>query len=266
MFGDSKNSESPTIEDIFGLLDKWRHLPAYRLEPRADIYFALYLPEVLLKRFGSEIKKPLIPEFPIKDKEASGNFKRVDYFALSGKENAYLVKLKTDLASKDEEREKLLAHLVDENGKGLKPLVKDIITLACNKNRQIRNKYVHLLFHLRTLDLVSFNEEELYGIAFQNPSRGIYDILKNVKLASWICGHRPRLEALNIQPWHRKVDGTGGKDKTKVVDFREFAEIVESGSGYQEMRQSFACYLKKWAAEAEKAGSLDPRTLHCDRS
>ena len=51
MSSDGKNSESPTIERVFELLDRWRHLPAYKLEPRADIFFALYLPEVLSNHF-----------------------------------------------------------------------------------------------------------------------------------------------------------------------------------------------------------------------
>ena len=49
MSGKNKNNESPTIERVFELLDKWRHLPTYWLEPRADIFFALFLPEVLRK-------------------------------------------------------------------------------------------------------------------------------------------------------------------------------------------------------------------------
>ena len=42
-----KNGECPTIERVFKLLDNWRHLPDYQLERRADIFFALFLPEVL---------------------------------------------------------------------------------------------------------------------------------------------------------------------------------------------------------------------------
>ena len=42
-------------EDVFELLDDWRHLPAYQLERRADIYFAMYLPELLAERFAESL-------------------------------------------------------------------------------------------------------------------------------------------------------------------------------------------------------------------
>jgi hypothetical protein len=52
------------INQLFKKLDAWRHLPAYQLERRADIFFSLYLAEVLQKRFSLEATPVLIPEFP----------------------------------------------------------------------------------------------------------------------------------------------------------------------------------------------------------
>ena len=43
------------IEQVFELLDRWRHLPAYRLEPRIDVFLGLYLRDVLTARIGSEL-------------------------------------------------------------------------------------------------------------------------------------------------------------------------------------------------------------------
>ena len=56
------------IERALGLLDTWRHLPAYQLERRADIFFALFLPDVLEEKFGVPISPVLIPEFPVKNR------------------------------------------------------------------------------------------------------------------------------------------------------------------------------------------------------
>lgn len=39
------------INDLFDNLDTWRHLPAYQLERCADIFFSLYLPDLLLNKF-----------------------------------------------------------------------------------------------------------------------------------------------------------------------------------------------------------------------
>jgi hypothetical protein len=35
------------LNQMFEMLDRWRHLPAYQLERRADILFAIYLPGFL---------------------------------------------------------------------------------------------------------------------------------------------------------------------------------------------------------------------------
>lgn len=77
MSGNNEIDKYPTISGLFGLLDRWRHLPDYQLERRADIFFALFLPEVLRAHFAKqnrsiEINPVLIPEFPIKEKIATG--------------------------------------------------------------------------------------------------------------------------------------------------------------------------------------------------
>ena len=52
---DMANNYAPTVADVFGLLDEWRHLPAYGLETRVAPFFALFLREVLSARFGVEL-------------------------------------------------------------------------------------------------------------------------------------------------------------------------------------------------------------------
>ncbi len=67
---------------LFGLLDQWRHFPAYQLERRADIFFALYLPGIVEHALGVKVDSRVIPEFPI-GKEHSRRSTKVDYLALS---------------------------------------------------------------------------------------------------------------------------------------------------------------------------------------
>ena len=57
------NNYAPTVADVLGLLDEWRHLPAYGLETRVAPFFALFLREVLSARFGVELHPVVIPEF-----------------------------------------------------------------------------------------------------------------------------------------------------------------------------------------------------------
>jgi hypothetical protein len=77
------------IEQLFDLLDHWRHLPAYQLERRADILFALYLPEFLSERLGIPIRAEMIPEFPVRlgtiypETVDNNSSCKIDYLAFS---------------------------------------------------------------------------------------------------------------------------------------------------------------------------------------
>ena len=42
----SDKSKDP-INHLFDQMDKWRHLPSYQLERHIDLFFSLYLPQVL---------------------------------------------------------------------------------------------------------------------------------------------------------------------------------------------------------------------------
>ena len=259
-------SEFPSVERIFGLLDKWRHLPEYQLERRADIFFALFLPEVLEKHCGIKVKDPFIPEFPFDKKPKINKYRQADYFVLSeNRKRGILVELKTDMASKrskkGKEQEKALVEAT-ENEKGLRGLVEDIIAILQppkekrgNQDKQARQKYIHLLSYMRKLKLVCYDEEKLYKTAFSNHSKGIYDILEEVELASWVCDDKPELKALYIQPEKEEYDSEK-RDKITALDFKTFAGIVKGGKGNKEMRELFAKYLSCWACT--KAGSAKP--------
>ena len=114
------------LDRIFERLDEWRHLPAYQLERRADIFFALFLPEVLSKVFRTNIDPAtIIPEFPIKKSILAPlntcHSYNIDYFASSKDRTVlptgekgrviYFVELKTDMASIDSDQLKRLEGL-----------------------------------------------------------------------------------------------------------------------------------------------------------
>ena len=90
-----------SIESVFDLLDEWREFPSYQLERRADIYFALLLPEIM-KLFGEDIKhEDVIPEFPLKnEKRKDYRPLRVDYVVF-GSKKVYFVELKTSISSRN---------------------------------------------------------------------------------------------------------------------------------------------------------------------
>ena len=103
----------PEVASVLGLLDKWSHLPAYQHERRADIFFAVFLPDVFNRHLsqrqrerqrGIAIDPRLIPEFPLKRREDNGS-KKADYLAQSTEhKHAFLIELKTDSASLDKDQ------------------------------------------------------------------------------------------------------------------------------------------------------------------
>lgn len=265
MSGDGKNSESPTIERVFGLLDKWRHLPAYQLERRADVFFALFLPEVLNAHCGMETTWTLIPEFPLKKKENNGS-NRADYLALSEcGEHTFLVELKTDMASRSEKQDE---YLHDAVGEGLHELIEGFLKI-CGATKE-KAKYVHLLALLGELHLVkgvSEKFDQLYENAIPvdrigknwkgeaiRKGKQFANAFKNVG-NNIPSGEKGRsLKVLYIQPESDSND-------PNIIGFEKVANIVvNTNRGSKEIRNLFACYLKEWAKG--NAGLPDPRTLH----
>lgn len=101
------------INKLFNLLDDWRNLPAYQLERRADIFFALYIPEIIKGRFGIDVEF-ILPEFPIrvgnvstkKDLKIPNLSFKIDYVAVSNKDNkVYFIELKTDDGSRRDKQD-----------------------------------------------------------------------------------------------------------------------------------------------------------------
>lgn len=289
MSGDGKNSESPTVERVFELLDRWRHLPTYQLERRADVFFALFLPEVLGRHFKHleiEIDSMIIPEFPIllagledilmrhgppRKKPLGFQSNRVDYFAYSPKSaHSFLVELKTDMSSITSPEGKKQKELLVEAAKRreLKKLVCDVIDISKSKYAD-KQKYIHLLWRLSVLGLVEGVNERISSlyenaapVAECDPDRHRKASIRGKKLAKELRGVKPaeiswpEVKLVYIQP--RQWPDEGGRD---VIDFKKFAKIIEECA--KEMgesdgiRHTFACYLKKWAAD--EAGSPNPK-------
>lgn len=147
------------IDQIFAQLDDWRHLPAYQLERRADIFFSLYLPKILKAGTGRDINDIVIPEFPLHKKTLKKSWTnqpfRADYFALSkdGKV-AFLVELKTDRGSSSDNQDGYLEMARDA---GLPALLNGILKIvkADKRNFDYLCKYFYLLKKLEALGLAS---------------------------------------------------------------------------------------------------------------
>lgn len=90
------------INQLFDNLEGWKNLPKYQLERRLDIFFTVYLKEIVEDNFSEKIKlfDLIIPEFPLKkDNNQSVN---VDYVMFSENFlNCFFIELKTDMSSKN---------------------------------------------------------------------------------------------------------------------------------------------------------------------
>lgn len=98
------------FEAVLKNMDYWRHFPAYKLEPRLDIFLSICLPDIV-KAFNPNLKESdlhVIPEFPIHKGVVFGEKRvgtcaidnqsvKVDFAVFSKTEKKiYLVELKTD--------------------------------------------------------------------------------------------------------------------------------------------------------------------------
>jgi len=172
------------IEKLFLRMDDWRHLPSYQLERRADLFFSLYIPEVISEVFDCEVKEKLIPEFPVKlsiiynnRRENDENFVaenynlrsnqsvKIDYVAITeNNEKAFLIELKTDKNSiKPSQVENLIY-----SGDKFSDLIRGIQEIYYNSasNSIYRNKYHCLLNKIDGMGL--FEETGVFKEAYRD--------------------------------------------------------------------------------------------------
>lgn len=212
------------IDQLFSTLDVWRHLPAYQLERRADIFFAIYLPDLMQSRFGITIKN-VLPEFPIRigtiyPKNPDLNLScKVDYLAtVKGANKVLFIELKTDDASR---RDKQDWYMESARQIGMAGLL-DGLRLIC-KATSSKKKYSHLLRKLNSMGLISLEEDSSFSIVATNPE----------------------IQIIYIQPNNK--DGL-----ENVLSFHDAATII--GQHDDELSQRFAISLLTWAKV--KAGGV----------
>jgi len=204
------------INDIFDNMDVWRHLPSYQLERRADIFFSIYLPDILSHKFGVNIEG-VIPEFPIRvgtiDPNIDNNRSfKVDYLvkANDGK-TIIFVELKTDESSR---RDKQDWYLERAKQTGLTKLLDGVHKIY--KATNSKKKYRHLLGILQNMGFI------VLGYS------GAFEIIQ--------ADHD--IQIVYIQP--KNPDR-----QDNVITFQEASEIIERYG--DELSLRFSKSLLKWA-------------------
>ncbi len=204
------------IDQLFDNMDAWRHLPAYQLERRADIFFSIYQPEILARKYRTEIEG-IVPEFPVRigtiypEANTNQSFK-IDYLAkVKGENRLYLIELKTDRKSRRDKQDWYLEKAKEAGSVKLLEGV-DMIYQAT----KAKKKYRYLLRQLEGIGLLTIT-----GIDNIVPDRDPYVV-----------------EVIYIQP-------NKPEKQENTIDFVTIAEIVETYS--DEISQRFSRSLREWA-------------------
>ncbi len=227
------------INALFDRMDAWQHLANYQLERRADIFFSLYLPEVLEKKLGFPVKQELVPEFPVHIKTIYGyetdKSYKIDYVAFSEKlDKAVFVELKTDGTSRRLEQDEYLCKAKEAGFNALLKGLKTIFKVTTSKR-----KYFQLFELLEKAELISI-PDEVKAIMNRPNLQGLTELISEIqpiKVPS-------ELHIVYIQPTIESDDSFPDCISTHIT-FNQFAEVVKS---YDDpISQRFAISLGKWA-------------------
>lgn len=221
-----------TIDQLFGRMDAWRHLPSYQLERRADLVFSLYLLKVLGTHTGSELSDQLVPEFPVRIGTVNSHVPidksyKIDYvtFSRDGKQ-AYLVELKTEQNSI---RQSQIDYLDAAKSVGMAALLAGIVRIFQATNAQ--HKYLFLLRVLESLGQVRL-PAALSAADASTPGHELTAAAGGIVVTTQV----ESIQVIYVQPNGERQD---------VVNFDQFASAIE-GAG-DPFADRFAKSLREWA-------------------
>jgi hypothetical protein len=253
----------PTLDpilDLFARLDRWRDLPAYRLENRVDVFFAIYLRDFLQAKLGVALKASVIPELPLKtsivdQRPDDGTSVKVDFVLFSADLSVvYFVELKTDAGSFDAEqwRRYLAAQCA-----GFHVIVGGVLELS--KSTSEHHKYHHLLCALAEAGVLEMTcAAEIEDLLAKDNPRGLTRLLNSIKNNA---ADPTRIELVYLQPSavppelrHEEAAG-----KVRLFNLRDFAGFVEENHK-DAFSVALARHLHRWSTSP--AGELRrcPRT------
>ncbi len=226
------------IKTLFERMDAWRHFPSYQLERRADLFFSLYLPEVLESKLGFPISEHIIPEFPVRIGTIYPNIQtdksyKIDYVCLSeDSTKAIFVELKTEGRSKRVSQAK---YLKAAQRAGMTALLTGLLDIF--QATKAKRKYFCLLEYLEKMKLISI-PENVKEIMSRPNIQGITKAARDIKITTKV----KEAIIVYIQP---NEENQENKEGIEIIPFHEFSEVVRR---YDDPISSrFAESLDKWA-------------------
>ncbi len=201
------------IADIFDRMDKWRNLPNYQLERRADLFFAVYLKVVLEKMYETKLREDLIPEFPVHigtiyPNIATNKSFKIDYVAFAEDySQVFFIELKTDRSSRREKQDK---YLKDAAKAGLTQLIQGLVKIFQATN--FKRKYFHLFKMLEAAAIVEL-PEQLHDKVFSRNMPDVKSLISDVKVTKNI----DKCTIVYLQPTGRGDD---------IINFQRFGNVI----------------------------------------
>ena len=250
------------LERVFQNLTLWRNLPKYQLERRADIFFSLYLKEILEANLngGDKLSEILIPEFPLKkvinqndngalsiniDKHHTVN---VDYVMFSRNlQTIYLIEFKTDMGSHRPDQFKYLIKAKNKiQDKGLEEIVKELWSVF--KATNDKQKYFHFFKHLEDLGIITL-PEQIKTILYSGRKQGISEAI-NKYADNLLCRSTNQAIIVFIQPEPFSTMSKAELPKDTIcITFSDICKVLsEIKSPFARM---FARYVKAWSPKSE---------------
>ncbi len=246
-------NEQDVINYLFDKLDNWRHHPKYQLERRVDLFFSLYLKEVLKEKFKDEkdfcMADVLIPEFPVRKGTIRKEFKEhphrnmsynIDYLTTcKDSKNIIFVELKTDQKSINKRQTDYLEKTMETDFN----LILEGIKELC-KATKAKDKYYCLLKELQSLGLISnleglvdLMENAKYNGRF--PQKEYQDLINNIEITNE--NHETHLVV--IQP---KISDSPKDNNKVIITFDDFIRVVNRYNDVISGR--FKISLERWVS------------------
>ncbi len=228
------------LDTVFSHMDRWRHLPAWQLERRADIFFSVYLADVVAELTGVPVSDRLIPELPIKrdliwPEHPTSKSVKVDYCLLArDRSRAFFVELKTDAGSRRAAQDHYLERARDV---GFRAIVGGIADIA--RASSAHQKYAHLLAELAHHGLVRL-PADLLRFVYPKPRQGLRARQQDIEVL--VGDSEFDVEVIYVQ----LRSGQG-----RCIDFDTFARFVERHD--DPVSRHFARSLRQWQAPAGSA-------------
>lgn len=217
------------LEKLFETLDAWRHLPNYQLERRIDIFFALFLKDIIEQKTGKELLDVIIPEFPLKS-ENTNRSSKVDYLLFEKNlSKVYFVELKTDDSSRRKKQDKYLQTARETGFLKLLQELKEIFIASKSKK-----KYFYLFQLLEKAKVVLLPQD----LGEYKSKKKKFKIEKIE-----IIDQKPEIEIFYIQPTNDR------KDKA-IIDFDFVIKVLSEIDN--EFSKKFSTYLEKWTVNPDK--------------